>query len=76
MKNLINNVSFVALTVIRVFIFLKMAFLLYVTFTEPQNYKITEMGWFLCFMIFDMWLLIVVKFTIPTKEEIDEEMNK
>lgn len=75
MKNLINGMSFIALTIVRVFIFFKMAYLLYFTFTQPQNYKITEMGWFLCFMILDMWLLIVVKFTIPTKEEIDEEMN-
>jgi hypothetical protein len=76
MKNLINGVSFIALTVVRVFIFFKMSYLLYFTFFQPQNFKITEMGWFVCFMILDMWLLIVVKFTIPTKEEIDEEMNK
>jgi len=76
MKNLINGVSFIALTVVRVFIFFKMSYLLYFTFLQPQNFKITEMGWFVCFMILDMWLLIVVKFTIPTKEEIDEEMNK
>jgi hypothetical protein len=53
-----------------------MAFLLYATYSQPQNFKISQMAWFVCFMILDMWILIVVKYTIPTKEDIEEELKE
>ena len=76
MRNFINGLSFISLTIVRVFIFFKMAFLLYATYSQPQNFKINQMAWFVCFMILDMWILIVVKYTIPTKEDIEEELKE
>jgi len=71
MKNFINAVTFIVLTIIRIFVFYKMTCLLYFGYTQPHNFKISEMGWFAGFMLLDMWILIVVKYTLPSKIEVE-----
>ena len=42
---------------IKIFIFVKVAIVLYLTSKNPEQHPITELIWWIGFLVFDMWIV-------------------
>lgn len=56
----------------RIFIFLKIISLLILTSIFPEKYSISELTWWIYFLVFDIWVMSM----IPTAEEIRINQEK
>jgi hypothetical protein len=52
-------------TLVRIYIFAKIFYLLYMTSSYPESYPISMLTWWMYFLIFDIWLEIM----LPTKKD-------
>jgi hypothetical protein len=50
---------------VRIFIFSKVLFLLFMTSSYPELYPISTLTWWIYFLIFDIWLEVV----LPTSKK-------
>ena len=56
----------------RVFIFIKLSTLLILTSFWPEIHSLSELTWWVYFLIFDIWVMSL----LPTPKEIEETENK
>lgn len=61
MKNLLNFL----IIVIKIVITVKVVKLLYITNTNPNERAISSLYWWVCLLIFDMWLMA----NLPNQQE-------
>ena len=60
-------------TLVRIYIFAKIFYLLYMTSSYPESYPISMLTWWMYFLIFDIWLEIM----LPTnKDDFDNKIDK
>jgi hypothetical protein len=60
-------------TLVRIYIFAKIFYLLYMTSSYPESYPISMLTWWIYFLIFDIWLEIM----LPTnKDDFDNKIDK
>lgn len=41
---------------LKIFIAVKVGYLLYLTSTKPESHPVSDLLWWMCFLIFDIWL--------------------
>ena len=56
------------LTVIKLYIIFKVGFLLYFTMSDPTNYPIDKLTWWIYFLVFEIWLFQTLK-DLPKNED-------
>jgi len=56
MKQILNFIHLV----VRLYIVFKVGFLLYMTMTNPEEYPLDKMTWWIYFLVFDIWLMKIV----------------
>ena len=64
MKGLIS----ILLIILRIGVFVKVIYLLYMTKQNPTEYPINDLIWWICFLCFDIWL----QFMLPNENEKEE----
>ncbi len=52
---------------VRIYVFAKIFYLLYVTSAYPESYPISLLTWWIYFLIFDIWLEVM----LPSKKNDD-----
>jgi hypothetical protein len=57
--------------IIRIYIFAKISFLLFMTSLYPESYPISVLTWWIYFLIFDIWLEII----LPNKNDSNENKD-
>lgn len=57
--------------IIRIYIFAKISFLLFMTNLYPESYPISVLTWWIYFLIFDIWLEII----LPNKNDSNENKD-
>jgi hypothetical protein len=59
-------------TLVRIYIFAKVFYLLFMTSAYPESYPLSMLTWWMYFLIFDIWLEVM----LPTKnDKKDEPLN-
>lgn len=61
MKGLIS----ILLIVLRICVFVKVIYLLYMTKRFPSDYPMNDLIWWICYLCFDIWL----QFILPNENE-------
>jgi hypothetical protein len=56
--------------IFKIFVLIKISYLLIVTSFYPETYPLHLLNWWIYYLIFDVWLLMSFKFT---KEEIENK---
>jgi len=60
-------------TIIRIYVFAKVFYLMYMTNLYPETYPISILTWWIYFLIFDIWIDTI----LPNKEtNIDIKINR
>ena len=63
---------------IRIYVFAKVFFLMWVTYYYPETYPINNLTWWIYFLIFDIWLSHMLpntkSITLNKKENNDETL--
>jgi hypothetical protein len=60
------------LIIVKLYIFCKITYLLYMTNADPINYPIDSLTWWIYLLVFDIWL----QFVLPNNEDIDTNESK
>ena len=58
----------ILLSVARIYIFCRVIYLLYMTHTDPGNFPIESLTWWIYYLIFDIWLSHI----LPKEEKTEE----
>jgi hypothetical protein len=57
------------LALTRLFIFTKVVYLLFMTQMYPEIHPITELIWWICFLVFDIWSLMIINNNVEKEKK-------
>lgn len=63
-------------TLIRIYIFAKVFYLMYMNYINPETYPISLLTWWIYFMIFDIWLDHLLTDKRPEKFKNEDNNNE
>lgn len=62
-------------TLIRIYVFAKVFYLMCMNYYYPELYPITLLTWWVYFMIFDIWLNTLLPSRIPVKTDENDKLD-